>query len=471
MHQVVILAMPRRFCYLVSLFVFFGLFDSFNLANAQSLADFNVVPVQLGAPRTEAAGKTAHIHYAPDAVSHPYNGILVSGQTSIPEPKGWVRFDSDPDGAWKPLTFLKSSRTAPFIAGYRGEIFRDGEEFTLRFERAEGEELVILEAGVFDNRQDDDRAAGEKRGADAVAPPSHPASMVPPPALINRAEWNADPFIRGTPVPLAQPRYSRMTFHHAACCSAYSYEEGLRQVKAIQDFHQDVRGWSDIGYHFVLDQEGRLYQGRPFLDQSPTLDAAPVLAQGAHVGGFNVGNIGVAVLGCYHPPEGNGCTDRLSDAARDSLVAVYAYLSENYGVNTSALLGHRDQGSTACPGDHNYAMLPQLREDIDFFRLSARLPSDRPTSYLLEQAFPNPVTQSATIRYFVNLEGFVRIELFNAAGERLNTLVDSFQEGEQWYTVDFPSAGIASGTYFYRMTVDGFSGTVYDETRTLQIVR
>ncbi|MGA7304795.1 MAG: N-acetylmuramoyl-L-alanine amidase, partial [Rhodothermales bacterium] len=123
-------------------------------------------------------------------------------------------------------------------------------------------------------------------------------------------------------------------------------------------------GWSDIGYHFILDQSGRVYQGRPFLDESIKFKDGPPLALGAHVGGSNTGNIGVSVLGCYHPPEGSGCRDMLSPAALDSLVTLFAFLSETYGVTPSIIRGHRDYSSTACPGDNNYKLLPQIRKRV-----------------------------------------------------------------------------------------------------------
>jgi len=165
-----------------------------------------------------------------------------------------------------------------------------------RFEIALGGsgEVEILGAAVFDNRLDDD-ATGTTWSVDNTQP-ALTAGKIGTPHLIRRKEWGADPF-RGAPIPLARPSYDQITFHHTACCSAYSYEDGIRQVKEIQTFHQDGRGWSGIGYHFLLDQSGRLYQGHPFLNEDASLDDAPVLVQGAPVGGHNVGNIGVSVLG------------------------------------------------------------------------------------------------------------------------------------------------------------------------------
>ena len=330
--------------------------------HSQSLSDLDLQPFQFQQSSVTIAADGSsdffRIERAPT-----YNGVIVSGSSTMNEPRGAIQFDDDP-GTWHSLTFLKSPGAGPFLAGYRGVVFREGVGFTLRFGGEGPGEITLNEGGTFDNRNDED--AMELPDADQRPPNRvHEASVIDPPTLINRAEWGADPFVNGSPVPLARPDYVRMTFHHAACCSANTYEEGITQVKGIQDFHQNVRGWSDIGYHFILDQEGRIYQGRPFLDGSVNLANPPVLAQGAHVGGANLGNVGVAMLGCYHPSEGPGCVDELSPAARDSLTTIFAYINENYGVQTENLFGHRDQGNTACPGDNNYAILPQLRLDID----------------------------------------------------------------------------------------------------------
>jgi hypothetical protein len=379
-----------------------------------------------------------------------------------------------------------------------------------------------------------------------------------PPHLHTRREWGAAPFI-GTPEALARPVYDKMTFHHAACCGAHTLAEGLAQVKAIQNFHQEGRGWSDIGYHFLLDQTGRVYQGRPFLDESVKFEDGPPLALGAHVGGANTGNIGVSVLGCYHPPEGGGCRDVLSPSALDSLITLFAYLSETYGVSPSIIRGHRDYSSTACPGDNNYQLIPDIKRrvaelletgnrpigtanlvavvnadgvvSIDWqfltdlgitqFRVdrvsaagrqvifsgksaidmsitddeitspgevryellaanadgrvqqlaSARVEIEHPLDFDLSSSFPNPFSQASTIRYFLAQDGFVTLRVFNAAGRLVDELQDGFQEKDRWYTAHFDAGDLSSGAYFYRITVDGFAGVVFDESGTLILAR
>jgi len=285
------------------------------------------------------------------------------------ETRAWIRFvGTDATTEWTPVEVLGQADNPIRLLAFHGDRVLENAQIELA---VSGQSIELINAAVFDNRLDDD--AEEVEWDLARTEKGQTSGKIIPPALIDRREWGADPF-RGDPIPLARPSYDLITFHHAACCSAFTYQEGVAQVKGIQRFHQDGRGWSDIGYQFLLDQSGRLYQGRPFMNPGATLDDTPILAQGAHVGGANTGNIGVSVLGCYHPPEGGGCTDVLSPAALDSLIAVLAFLSERYGVPPSKIMGHRDFSSTACPGNNNYSILPEIRNRVRALLLTGNRP-------------------------------------------------------------------------------------------------
>ncbi len=519
--------------------------------------------IQLASPSAVTAGKTASLTYAATAGAISYNGVILTGSATGDFERGFIRFET-PEGwtTWYPLTYQATSTRHRFLAGYRSDVFYDGSAFEVRFDMDAGNMVLVTDIGTFDNRLDAEEFVIQDTNTQPELNRWNSRAIIPP-SLIPRREWGADSFV-GSPVPLANPSYNRMTFHHAACCGAETRAEGLASVKGIQDFHQNVRGWSDIGYHFIFDQSGRVYQGRPFLDNRTNLNQPPVLAQGAHVGGFNTGNIGVAMLGCYHPPEGGGCQDTLSPAMRDSVVTLFAYLKERYGVSTSNLLGHRDQGSTSCPGDNNYPLLPALRMEIEelilsgnqpiaqatlgstvaedgvvqlslsfeevidvtFFRVdreteatsttvfsSAEIPAAgftasftdadvattepvlyslyavsaagneqrlastaslsilNPNSFVLGENYPNPVQSSTTIRYYLDQEGIVNLSVYDTRGKRVANLVSTFQEGDQWYNARLNTDNLANGTYFYRMQVTGFSSIIFDETRTLSVVR
>ena len=440
----------RRFLLPAALLLFCALPASAQLLHDVVDREVTLVSVPGSTPR-----------YRADADA-PFTGIAVEGESDGPVDVA-VRF-TDAAGwtDWLPLYTVHSATGNGFVAAYRGEIVRTG-PFEVRLSTSQAR---LTDAGTFDARRDVQAEAPS--GLPFFSGKGGPAA-VPAPFLRTRADWNAAPF-RGRPEPLAPQGFTRMTFHHAAGFGAYTEAEALAQVKAIQDFHQNGRGWSDIGYQFVMDQTGRVYQGRPFLDGATALAAVPRLALGAHVGGANTGNIGVCVLGCYHPPEGGACTDVLSPAARDSLVALFAFLSEAYGPPPTTLLGHRDQSSTSCPGDNNYALLPALRLEIAEAR--ARGTTPLPEGYTLGAATPQPARGAVTARYFLPADGLVHVTLYDALGREVARPIGGlYERGGQWHTARIDASGLAAGVYFYRLRVEGFRGTDHVSTRTLVVVR
>ncbi len=525
--------------------------------HAQIIDDLTDRSISLSAPVKSVAGKQANISLSSPEIERAFNGVVAQGTTSAASFKGWIRFEAN--GAWtdwRDLHIVRSATSGAFVAGYRDEIYRENQRFELRFEVDAGAEFRIFDAGVFDNREDEDRKSqkGETPGLAGKT-----SGHIAPPPLITRAEWGAAPFIRGNPSPLAPSGYEYLTFHHAAGFRATTIEEGKAQVKAIQDLHQNIRGWSDIGYQFLIDRGGHLYQGRPFLDGSTTLEEVPQLALGAHVGGHNTGNIGVSILGCYHPPEGSYCEDYITPEAMNTYITLFAFLSERYGVAPELIRGHRDFSSTACPGDNNYPLLGGLRTNVytllatgnaavgeaslaaaadaegvvhlawEFlidlgivsyriertaggittnvfegngaeaaafvdaglskpgmatYALYAQNASGReqklaeaevavaePGGFVLTDNFPNPFSDRTTIRYFLEKSGVVKVRVYDVSGREVRSLVDEFKKKGQWYFTPFDAGDLPSGPYFYRISVDGFAGEIFDKTRTLIVVR
>jgi len=180
------------------------------------------------------------------------------------------------------------------------------------------------------------------------------------PSVISRQQWKAAPF-RGTVSSLGAIKH--VVVHHAAGFRAGTQEEGKKQVREIQRLHQSApRNWSDIGYHFLVDSSGTIYQGRPYFKGS-TLDDLPRMAVGAHVLAQNMGKVGICLLGCFHPPE-VGCNDKPSEQALASLERLTRFICANYSVPASSIKTHRDFLSTSCPGDTLFAAVAAMRERI-----------------------------------------------------------------------------------------------------------
>lgn len=138
--------------------------------------------------------------------------------------------------------------------------------------------------------------------------------------------------------PLAKV-YNTLILHHSALDLSYG-------PRRIQDLHMDVKGYADIGYHYVVDGHGRVSEGRT------------IRARGAHTGGFNTGTIGVVLLGNFEQAEP---TEMQWQAAR----RLGRYLADTY--NLTHLAGHRDfqPAVTVCPGKELARRLPDLAADLE----------------------------------------------------------------------------------------------------------
>ncbi|MEU6858819.1 N-acetylmuramoyl-L-alanine amidase [Glycomyces sp. NPDC046736] len=147
--------------------------------------------------------------------------------------------------------------------------------------------------------------------------------------IISRAAWGA----RKAKSTVHQTTWgSRKGFvvHHSAASADQT-------VKAIQGYHMDTNGWSDIGYNFLVDKAGKIYMGRGWL------------GVGAHAANHNTATVGVCVIGNYE-------SGLPTDAALDAVAWLYQEACKRKG-SALTVYGHRDLGSTACPGGslHSWA--------------------------------------------------------------------------------------------------------------------
>lgn len=175
--------------------------------------------------------------------------------------------------------------------------------------------------------------------------PTHPEAPRPP--FFPRARWSArPPTVAYSPV----GQIWRLTLHHTDGAYTRTLQESLDETRFIQDFHQNGRKWIDIAYHYLIDEQGRIIEGRP------------EDALGAHALNNNEGNIGVCLLGKYHAPGDH----RPTPAQLDAVAALARYVVLRHGVDPLVeFKGHRDFRSTDCPGDHGYARMPELRRFAD----------------------------------------------------------------------------------------------------------
>jgi hypothetical protein len=200
-------------------------------------------------------------------------------------------------------------------------------------------------------------------------PSRAPARAAAPPVIARRA-WGANELIkRGQPSYAERVRFA--VVHHTAGTNNYTREQSAAIVRGIQVYHVQGNGWNDIGYNFLVDKYGQVFEGR--------FGGVERNVVGAHAEGFNTGSTGVAILGNY---SGVGMTA----AARDALVRTLAWrldvahvdplstfnwvsggnakFPRGRNVALRSVIGHRDVGFTDCPGTLVYRALDDLARRV-----------------------------------------------------------------------------------------------------------
>lgn len=179
------------------------------------------------------------------------------------------------------------------------------------------------------------------------------------PNVFSRSAWGANETYRTWPPQYAAPR--KIIIHHTA--TQNSPPDAAAAIRAVYFYHAVTQAWGDIGYNFIIDGNGRVYEGRY---------GGPGVV-GAHAAGFNSGTVGVSLLGNFAaaPP---------TEAALKAVESFIVSKAVQHGIDPSGqgvflnkdlpnIFAHRDVNSTACPGEQMYAQLPGLRQ-----RANAEMP-------------------------------------------------------------------------------------------------
>ncbi|MEU9447499.1 N-acetylmuramoyl-L-alanine amidase [Streptomyces sp. NPDC048277] len=207
----------------------------------------------------------------------------------------------------------------------------------------------------------------------SASTPTAPPSTVPEPPIVSRSGWGADESL--SPDPSDYNADVKAVFvHHTDGTNDYACSDSAALVRGIYAYHTQVSGWNDIGYNFLVDKCGTIFEGRKGGVDLPVL--------GAHTYGWNREAAGIAVLGDY---TSIGATD----AALASVARIAAWKLGQYGADPATTVqlkagatqknffgtsftagtsytfnrisGHRDGFNTQCPGNSLYPQLPTIR--------------------------------------------------------------------------------------------------------------
>ncbi|HEX2071043.1 MAG TPA: N-acetylmuramoyl-L-alanine amidase [Thermoleophilaceae bacterium] len=193
----------------------------------------------------------------------------------------------------------------------------------------------------------------------------------PQPEMVPRASWAGDDCPPRTGAVYGEVRAAYV--HHTVNINDYSRAEAPQVVLGICRYHRNTNGWNDVGYNFLVDRFGTLYEGR-----AGGVGAAVV---GAQAEGFNSYSTGIANIGTFSDvPQSREALEAMARLIRWKL-PLHGYPTNGTAVMQSAgggtnrysagttarvprVLGHRDTNATECPGTALYSQLEELRSMV-----------------------------------------------------------------------------------------------------------
>jgi len=175
------------------------------------------------------------------------------------------------------------------------------------------------------------------------------------PPILSRADWGADESLRTCCTEYGRVRVGFV--HHTVGSNTYSAADAPAIIRGIYSFHVTSRGYRDIGYNFLVDRFGRVWEGR--------YGGVSRAVVGAHTSGYNYESFAMSAIGDFESATAPA-------AMVDAYSRVFAWKLGLHGVPINGsttvdgkrfenISGHRDANSTACPGQYLYARLPDIR--------------------------------------------------------------------------------------------------------------
>jgi hypothetical protein len=192
------------------------------------------------------------------------------------------------------------------------------------------------------------------------------------PLIYSRAQWGANEALRDK----SSLRYGTIKtgfIHHTVNANNYTADQVPALIRGIYAYHTQSRGWSDIGYNFLVDRFGRIWEGRYGGVDKPVV--------GAHTLGYNEYSFAMSAIGNFdiaQPPQ----------AVLDAYARLFAWKLSLSNIRADAtrlwvkdrylhaINGHRDVGQTACPGRYLYAKIPSIRTATQAIENAAQTPVD-----------------------------------------------------------------------------------------------
>ncbi len=322
------------------------------------------------------AADRGNVLSAPQTVSgYATVGLTWAGGAGLTHDDVAAELRTKTDGTWsqwQEMHYDENHQADPS----EGESLRDGTEpvvvgavdrIQVRVVTAGSETLPDLALSIIDPGETE-VAVGQPAAQPTAAPDADAAALaaavpaarssVAQPAIFTRAQWGADERMRDK----KSLRYGTINagfVHHTVNANDYTKAQVPAIIRGIYAFHTKSRGWSDVGYNFLVDRFGQIWEGR-----YGGIDKAVV---GAHTLGYNDYAFAMSAIGNFD-------TTKPPAVMLEAYGALMAWKLSLHGVDASssrqkvgkgsfaAISGHRDAGSTACPGRYLYDQLPTIRK-------------------------------------------------------------------------------------------------------------
>jgi hypothetical protein len=312
---------------------------------------------------------------APDGASRAGALVGLASPGDLPGLEARVLVDGQPAGDWQPLGETwgeEDQHVAVAELGGTG----DGAQLRIRAEALEVLRVLQWTAVIPEPDAGDDGVPLDEVAGASAALRSELGGL----GIVTRSSWGA----RATRCTARDARKTRLAIHHTVSGAS----DPARQLRGIQRYHMDTNGWCDVGYHFLIGQDGRVYEGRP------------LELLGSHVGGNNTGNIGISYIGCFHT---SGCSGLGPTTPTGASVEIggrlVGTLARLYGVTIDGtrIKGHGQHPgqSTSCPG----ANLRSRVADIVSTARTRTLASSSPSPAPAPAPAPAPSGASCTHTY------------------------------------------------------------------------
>ena len=320
-------------------------------------------------------------------VTWPKGGVSAGGQFQIRTLSGatWSQ--------WQQLTVIDGGRDGTATAGTDPYVVTGASKYEVRSLTTQAKAPTSASVQAID--------PGTSSADNVAQAPGGASAATAKPTIYTRAQWGANESLMQW-----GPSYGKISVgfvHHTDSSNDYTPDQVPGIIRGIYAYHAQTLGWGDIGYNFLVDRFGRIWEGRYGGMDKPVI--------GGQVYNYNSVSTGVAAIGTFTSAAvPQAMTDGLKRvlAWKMSLAGVPATgaspVAAPWGTHIQRISGHRDVGGTTCPGDSLEARLPEIRAGAAAI-MGAKSPAPVPPPVVTPPAKPWAVTSYTAYKGAVLQQG------------------------------------------------------------------